>query len=71
MPFHSPSERENCSAMVFLHSSISNPISRESICMVAVFAVPAGPVSTRMRYCEKDIKDAATLEVAWTYSILS
>lgn len=41
--------RENCSSMLLRHSRMSYPNSRESTRNVAVFAVPAGPVRTRMR----------------------
>ena len=49
-PFQLSSERENCSSMVFRHSIISNPSSLERTRIVAVFAVPAGPARTSMRY---------------------
>ncbi len=41
--------RENCSSILLRHSRMSYPSSRERTRKVAVFAVPAGPVKTRMR----------------------
>ena len=38
------------SSVVLRHSRISYPSSADSTRMVAVLAVPAGPVKTRMRY---------------------
>lgn len=51
-PDHPPEKsllRENCSSMLLRHFRMSYPSSLESTRNVAVFAVPAGPVKTRMR----------------------
>lgn len=48
-PSHPSSARRKRSSIVFLHSRMSYSNSAESTRTVAVLAVPAGPVRTRMR----------------------